>query len=101
MMKQTIKERPVLQGRGFVLLRNGQQAAIAHECIGAEAWSVRIAGARFPLSVGQRFLTGRNRRYGELTYVASEIEARDLATRCLRRQRKPHVIDVIYQTGVR
>lgn len=92
-----ITERPVLQGHGFVLFRQGEPVANLFQCMDGEHWSVRVAGARFETDVGRRFLSGR--RYDTMTYVRGERAARDLALATLRKQRRHRALPVIHRTG--
>lgn len=97
--RHVLKLRRTLQGTGFALLHDGQQVAVAHQCMGGKAWSVRVSGGRFPMTQGRRFLSGR--QYDAMTYVDGALAALTLARSCLGAQARPQPLDAMWRTGLR
>jgi len=94
-----ITERPVLQGHGFVMFRGGDPVANLFRCMDNRHWSVRVAGARFAIDPGRRFLSGKS--HDSMTYVEGEQAARVLALATLAVQKRHEALPAIYQTGTR
>ncbi len=100
MTTKTFIERAVLQGVGFALLYKGQQVAVGYQCIGEQAWSIRVSGARFEMDAGRRFLASRGRIYDEMTYVQTKADAVAIAVLSLENRRNIRPISAIYQAGL-
>lgn len=99
--RPALQFRRVLQGVGFVLLHEGEQVAVAHQCIGNKAWSVRVSGGRFLMSDVRRFMADGRRKYDGMTYVDTGVEALHLAKSCLAAQQVLQPLSPMWRTGMR